>query len=320
MKHVKQMALLAVALFILVAQLIIPASAESTVLADLIPSKNTAKGKLTLTGCTMTENSDGSVTFTLTAAEATFKMVFAENVFSEGSGGTIISGDAVNVKNGAFVVYDYASADGVTLTAIAHYTRKDKAAGKTLADLYLNSMEGTDYKQYQKSAGTGYGVWDVGAYITSDKDKKQFDDGLHRFCDLTGSLKGKVGTKLTIYKFYVSSTSDVKDLGKVRPEPTKIESSAASSATSSVASSVATSSVASSIASDSKATSSAKSETASSESKAASSAASSAKSVSSAASDTVPTEESNTLTYVLIGVGAVIVIGVVVFLVAKKKK
>lgn len=319
MKHIKKLSLLAVALLILVAQLIIPAAAASNVLADLIPSKNTSKGKLTLTGCTMTENSDGSVTFTLTATEATFKMAIAENVYQEESGGTIYSGDAFDITKGAFVVYDYASADGVKFTeVIAHYTRKDKAASSALADLYLNSMEGTDFKDYQKQAGEGYGVWDLGTYVTKvKKDTGVFDNKMHRFCDLTGKMSGKVGAKITIYKFYVSSTDNVTNLGKVRPEPTQLDTS--SSVTSSeVTSSVDTSSDIPSQADSSETSSVANESSTASTSSAASSTQSTVSNTSSAAADAE--SDNNTLTYVLIGVGAVIIIGAVVFFVLKKKK
>lgn len=319
MKHIKQISLFAVALLMIVAQFIISASAESTVLTNLIPTKDTTKGKLTLTGCTMTENSDGSVTFTLTATSANVKMFFAENVYQEESGGTIYSGEAFDITKGAFVVYDYASADGVTFSKfVAHYTRKDKAANNTLADLYLNSMEGSDYAKYRKVGGAGYGVWDLGTYVTTEKkDTGVFDNHLHRFCDLDFDMVGKVGAKLTIYKFYVSSTADVKDLGKVRPEPTKFESSAASSVTSSKATSSVTSSAASSVTS-----SAAKSESVSSAVSATKSTDTSSKSASSAASSSATAaaeESSNWWIYVVIGVVVIAVVVVVVYFASKNK-
>jgi hypothetical protein len=232
MKHIKQISIIAIALLMLIIQLIVPASAANTVLANLMPSKDTKVGKLALEGCTMTENNDGSVTFTLTATSATFKMVFAENVYKEGSGGTIYSGEAFNIRNDVFVVFDYGTADGITFDAIAHYTRKDKAANNVLADLYLSSMQSTDanLKKYQKLGGDGFGVWDLGSYVRNEKkDAGIFEDNMHRFCNLEGNLSGKVGGKLTIYKFYASSTADVKDLGKVRPQKTVESSSAVAS-------------------------------------------------------------------------------------------
>lgn len=321
MKHIKQISILAIALLILIVQLIIPASAADTVLQNLMPSKDTKIGKLTLEGCTITENKDGSVTFTLTATTASFKMVFAENVFKEGSGGTIYSGDAFDITKGAYVVYDYASADGVAFNSfVAHYTRKDKAANNTLADLYLNSMEGNDFRDYQKQVGTGYGVWDLGSYVSKSKgDAGIFDDHMHRFCDLDVKMSGKVGGKLTIYKFYVSSTADVKDLGKVRPEPTANTSSAVTSSavtSSEVTSSVATSSVAtSSAATSSTATSSA----AQTSSTAASSTAASSAVSSTASDDNNSDENSNWWIYVVIGVVVVAAAGVIIYFATKKK-
>ncbi|HOJ48162.1 MAG TPA: hypothetical protein PLD48_04720 [Bacillota bacterium] len=317
MKHIKQIALLAVALMMIVAQFAISTSAEDTVLVNLMPTKDNTMGKLQLTGCTMEENSDGSVTFTLTATSANVKMIFAENVYQEESGGTIYSGDAFDITKGAFVVYDYASADGVSFSRfVAHYTRKDKATANTLADLYLNSMESdSTYAKHRKVSGEGFGVWDLGTYVTVDKGSScVFDNHMHRFCDLDFDMVGKVGGKLTIYKFYVSSTADVKDLGKVRPEPTKFESSAASSA----ASSVATSSAASSAASSD--TSSAKSEASSTSSEAKSDVTSS-KSDSSASSVSTETEDSsNWWIYVVIAAVVVAVVAVVIYFVSKNKK
>jgi hypothetical protein len=227
-KLTKSLALLTVTAM-LFGLILLPVSAEENMIADLLPSKDVSKGNLTLQGCTMVENEDGSVTFTLTSPNASFKMVFAENFYKEGaSGGSIYNDMPIDLSEPAYVVYDYGSADGVALSGtIAHYTRKDKAPNSTLADLYLVSMEGTDYAQYSKAKGDGYGIWDWGTYVTSDS-KKIFDDNIHRFCDLESNLSGTVGASITFYAFYVSSTDQIEGLGSVRPTLNTDESEAES--------------------------------------------------------------------------------------------
>lgn len=221
----KKVALITVIFMLLSALLIFSTSADDTVIADLLPSNNEERGKLTLIGCTLEENSDGSVTFTLTDNNASFKMEFTEDFYAEGGGGTIHNDQPVDLSNPAFVVYDYASADGVQLSGtIAHYTRKDKAAANTHADLYLVSMEGNDYTEFVEESGDGYGIWDWGRYV-SKENTKLFEDKIHRFVNLESSLTGNVGSKITFYKFYVSSTNEVEGLGAVRPEPTNTETS-----------------------------------------------------------------------------------------------
>jgi len=316
----KQISLLTVIVMLLSLLLFLPVSAEETKLANLLPSNKTERGSFTSDGCTLKDNADGSVTLTLTATTATFTMTFTEGLFAEG-GGTIYCDEPINLTNPAYVVYDYASADGVTMPKlIAHYTRKDKAATSILADLYLTSMEDTvKYPEYSKQAGAGFGVWDWGKYVTTKEGGTcLFDDKTHRFASTEGSLDGKVGAKITLYSLYVSSSPDVVGLGTTRPEPTVFETSTASQATSTTESvvstaesSVATSSTTSSVTSKETSNNSTSSKT---ESKA---------TTASSKSDTSSQAEDDGLEpiyYILIIAAAIIIIGGVVFFVMKKKK
>lgn len=293
--------------------LCIPVLAKDTVIANLLPSNDSERGNLTLTGCTLEENSDGSVTFTLTKKSASFKMVFAESFYAEGKGGTIFNDEPIDLSKPAFMVYDYASADGVTLgDVIAHYTRKDKAPANTLADLYLISMEDQKFGQYSKAKGVGFGVWDWGTYVSS-VDTKRFDDNIHRFVDFEGSLAGNIGSKITIYSFYVSSTFDVKDLGKVRPEPTLEEIKEESS-------SVSKESIEESNTSDNESSQLENSKEDSNVSSEAESSIVSNESNNSEASDDDKSDDNNTLIYIIAIAGGLIVIGGIAYLLMKKKK
>ena len=188
------------------------AAEADSIVHSLLPAANDVNGKVTANNCDITYNDDGSVTFTITGAGASVNVVYAE-------GATVWAGDAFNAKEGAYFVVDYGSADGATLgqSTQAHYTRKDKEAAGTVADLWLTSMEGSDYAQYQKAKGDGYVIWDIGTYISSS-DSKVFDDGMHRFTSLELYVDGSVGSSVTVYRFYVGTADAVEGIGTVRPE------------------------------------------------------------------------------------------------------
>ncbi|GEM_PF-1344530 len=208
-------------------------TAEDYLLADLRFSEDNTRGQLQLTGAVIYDEDivTGAVTIELTSASATVDMIFAENFFAEGGSGTVHAGEAINVNDTAkhpYFAYDYASADGVVVgNCIAHYTRKDKAANSSVADLWLSSMTGNDYTQYQKVVGDGYGVWDWGAYLASKGTSGVFDDGMHRFTDVTCPLVGTVGSRITFYTFgvYYTCDNEILQLGTERPEPTPKEES-----------------------------------------------------------------------------------------------
>lgn len=297
---------------------LIPVSADDTIIANLLPSNNEENGKLTLDGCTLEENDDGSITFTLTKATATFKMVFAESFYAEGKGGTIYNDSPIDISKPAFVVYDYASADGVKMSeVIAHYTRKDKAPDNKLADLWLTSMEDPKYAEYSEVSGEGYGVWDWAKYVNASKEKKVFDDNIHRFCDLTGNLAGTVGSKITLYSFYVSSTKDVKDLGKVRPEPTKQETSSEEPAEESSVAPTEDNSEESEISEESEASSE---DTSSEISKEESTVSAEQSEQESSETDTDESDGTSPLIYIAIIAGALIIIGLIIYFAKKNKK
>ena len=187
------------------------AAEADTIVHSLLPAANDANGKVTTNNCDITYNADGSVTFTITGAGAKVDVVYVD-------GSTVYAGDTFNAKEGAYFVVDYGTADGATLAqnTQAHYTRKDKEAAGTVADLWLTSMEGSDYTQYQKTKGDGYVVWDIGTYIASS-DSKVFDDGMHRFTSLELYLEGPKGSSVTVYRFYVGTAETIDGIGSVRP-------------------------------------------------------------------------------------------------------
>ncbi len=188
------------------------AAEADDIVHSLLPAADDTNGKVITINCEYTCNEDGSVTFTVTGAGASVHVVYAE-------GATVWAGDAFNAKEGAYFVVDYGSADGATLgqSTQAHYTRKDKEANGAVADLWLTSMEGADYAQYQKAKGDGYVIWDIGTYISSS-DSKVFEDGMHRFTSLELYIEGAVGSSVTVYRFYVGTAEAVEGIGSVRPE------------------------------------------------------------------------------------------------------
>ena len=188
------------------------AAEADSIVHSLLPAANDVNGKVTTNNCDITYNEDGSVTFTVTGAGASVNIVYAE-------GATVWAGDAFNVREGAYVVFDYGSADGATLgqSTQAHYTRKDKEANGTVADLWLTSMQ--TMTNYQKASGEGYGIWSLGDYLVTEKgDAGIFEDNMHRFTSLELYIEGAVGSSVTVYRFYVGTADAVEGIGSVRPE------------------------------------------------------------------------------------------------------
>ena len=188
------------------------AAEADTIVHSLLPAANDANGKVTTNNCDITYNADGSVTFTITGAGAKVDVVYVD-------GSTVYAGDTFNVREGAYVVFDYGSADGATLaqSTKAHYTRKDKEAAGTVADLWLTSMK--DLTAYQKADGDGFGIWSLGDYLVKEKgDACIFEDNMHRFTSLELYLEGPKGSSVTVYRFYVGTADAVEGLGTVRPE------------------------------------------------------------------------------------------------------
>ncbi len=195
------------------------AAEADTIVHSLLPAADESNGKVTVNNCEYTCNADGSVTFTVTGAGASVNVVYAE-------GATVWAGDAFNVREGAYVVFDYGSADGATLgqSTQAHYTRKDKEANGTVADLWLTSMQ--TMTNYQKASGEGYGIWSLGDYLVTEKgDAGIFEDNMHRFTSLELYIEGPVGSSVTVYRFYVGTADSVEGLGSVRPEAKEPEAS-----------------------------------------------------------------------------------------------
>ncbi len=216
----KLISLMIIAAMLVTAALTLSVSAEeSELIFDLRPQEDNGEDVQKVSGCELEYEDDGTVIVTLTAATATIDLTFV-------SGGTILYGEEINLgETAAVVCVDYASADGVTFdqTVQAHYTRKDKEAAGTVADLWLTSMESADYAKYQKisykgSVGEGVVGWDWGTYVSSS-DSKLFDNKCHRFTSISYILHGEVGKKMYIYKFGVYNGSEV-ELGTRRPEPT----------------------------------------------------------------------------------------------------
>lgn len=217
----KALSLIVVAIMLVAAVLPMTAMAEDELLVDLRPQKSFKSDMMKVNGAELSYEKDGTVVVTLTQTYATIEITLVDK-------GVVNYGDEIDVSKPAFVVVDYASADGVTFgTAakpLAHYTRKDKDATGDVADLYLGSMESSDYANYAAKKGDGYVAWDWGTYVGSS-DSKVFDNKLHRFTSIEYEFTGSVGMKMYIYKFGVYNTAELEGLGKTRPEPTVIEES-----------------------------------------------------------------------------------------------
>ncbi|MBP5155465.1 MAG: hypothetical protein J6252_02665, partial [Clostridia bacterium] len=220
----KLISLMIIAAMLVTAALTLSVSAEeSNLLMDLRPQADHGEDIQKATGCELEFEDDGTVVITLTEATATIELTFV-------SGGTILYGEEINLGDSqAIVCADYASADGVVFdeTVQAHYTRKDKEAAGTVADLWLTSMrDNQDYAKYRviplnsgSSSDATFG-WDWGTYVSSS-DSKLFDNKCHRFTSISYILHGTAGSKMYIYKFGVYDGTEV-ELGATRPEPTPI--------------------------------------------------------------------------------------------------
>ena len=211
----KLVSLMIIAAMLITAALTLSVSAEeANLLVDMRPRADHTADIQAVSGCEIEYEDDGTAVITLTSFSATVDLTFV-------SSGAVLYGEEIDVSRGAYVVVDYASADGVVFdgNVQAHYTRKDKEASGTVADLYLTSMEGADYTKYQAAKGKGYVVWDWGTYVSSDA-KKVFDNKLHRFTSMHFVLQGAVGKKMYIYKFGIYDGTDIPGLGATRPEPT----------------------------------------------------------------------------------------------------
>lgn len=196
---------------------------EDIILSDLIPSA--VDSNFDAVDCEAVINRDGSMTVTITGAAPILKIKLAE-------GTLVYTGADVNVKEPAYVAVDFGTAGSIQFThMIIHYTRKDKDAAGTFADLYLNSMCDANYAQYRKqisdpgyTAGTAlanggnyYTVWDWGTYVNADG--KVFDNGMHKFVDMEINLTGStVGSQVTFYTIAVVDDPEV-ELGTVTPDP-----------------------------------------------------------------------------------------------------
>lgn len=204
---------------------------EDVIISDLIP--DTVDGNFEATNCDVVINKDGSMTVTITGDAPTLKIKLAE-------GTLLYTGADVDVNEPAYVAVDFGAAGDVVVShMILHYTRKDKDAVGTFADLYLQSMYSSEYAAYQKqtdgaaydssnyfvNGSSHYVVWDWGTYVASS-DAKVFDDGMHHFVDLDIAFgtndgttqKSAIGSQVTFYTIAVVSDPEV-ELGTVTPDP-----------------------------------------------------------------------------------------------------
>ena len=200
---------------------------EGIILSDLIPDK--VDSNFQATDCEAVINRDGSLTVTITGANPALKIKLAE-------GTLLYTGADVKIDEDAYVAVDFGTAGTVVVShMILHYTRKDKDAAGTFADLYLDSMYSNDFAQYRKQAAGSYTsgaalenggnyhvVWDWGGYLVNYGPEKYFDDKMHKFVDIDlefGTLGAStVGSQITFYTIAVVSEADV-ELGTVKPDP-----------------------------------------------------------------------------------------------------
>ncbi len=220
MKHFKiiSIALVICMLASLISCFLVSAEAsDDYCLADLRFTQ--ANGTLTLDGAhVVAETLDGGITIELDATEATVSMSATNSI------------NVLDTSKHPYFAFDFAGEVKIG-SMVAHYTRKDKGDGN-FADLYLNSMlemadyqVGTVYKDATSITSTrAYGVWDWGKYLCPDPSNppaaKVFDDGIHRFNDVSCTLSGEVGKRITFYKFGVYCTTDnaILQLGASRGE------------------------------------------------------------------------------------------------------
>lgn len=192
------------------------------VLSDLTPCKEMEKD-LVMTGCEVSFDRDGVATFTLTAPTATVHIDFVDV-----ANNIVYYGAPVMPAEGAYFVVDYGTLDGVSvMDTFWHYTRKDKEAVGTVADLYLKSMtDDPSYASYSSLCEKENGcasIWNWGEYVASS-DAKLFTDKGHVFTSMELTMVGSVGAEITFYTVAVTSTDEIEGLGEIRPEP-KEESS-----------------------------------------------------------------------------------------------
>lgn len=205
------------------------AADEKVILSDLIP--DSVDGNFEATDCEVKINKDGSMTVTVTGAAPMLKIKLAD-------GNTLFTGNSIDLsdtaKNPVYMAVDFGTAGSLAINhMILHYTRKDKTAAGTFADLYLNSMSADDnYKDYRKQSsdpnytagtvlangGNYYVVWDWGTYVASS-DAKLNDDKHHQFVDIELDLNGSaVGSQVTFYTIAAVNDAEV-ELGTVTPDP-----------------------------------------------------------------------------------------------------
>ncbi len=210
----KLISLFAALILVLTAVVSISATAAEAdnILLNLLPAKDDMNGKVTTNNCDVTYNDDGTVTLTVTGADAWVNVAFKD-------GTTVIEEKPFKPAEAALVVYDYGSADGATLDGgtIIYYTRKDKDPES--ATLWLSSMQDTaTYAQQSKVAGPGYGVWDLGDYLVNVKGQSHiFDDGVHHITSVNMKVTGPVGSSVTVYRLYMGNSAEIEGLGSVRP-------------------------------------------------------------------------------------------------------
>ena len=201
-------------------------SAESTldpdvIISDLTPCKDMEKD-LVLNGCTVSFDRDGIATFTLTATTATVHIDYADV-----QNNIVLYGSEIMPAEGAYFVVDYGTLDNVSLQdTFWHYTRKDKEAAGTVADLYLKSMNDdpsyASYSSLNTKENGGASVWDWGTYVASS-DAKLFTDKGHYFTSMELTMVGAIGSEVTFYTIAVTNTNELEGIGEIRPEPKEPE-------------------------------------------------------------------------------------------------
>jgi len=224
--------------FVCVACFSIFASADDyDVAASLLPDPN---GDMTVEGCTVTENADGSVTITVTEG-STHKVTM---LYKDGE--TVLDEKYSTVANYHFA-YWYEITGNAKFDARAYYQRKDK-----VADLYISGMQNNDKYLVKGTKDSNFGVWSIYDYLTKEKgaDFVTGDFAVLKFDKIEYEIKDcKVGDTVTIYYHGTMKKDEIpEDFGtkaaetpsedpseapsEAASEPTSEESSEASTATS----------------------------------------------------------------------------------------
>ena len=207
---------------------------EEDIVVDLMPTKELIKtpGLVDAHNCELSFDIDGSLVITITGIDPYLSVKWVD-------GSTIYAGGNIDLSEPAYFCVDYGvTGKGNIVSAgtseagstIFFYTRKDKAASGTYAQLWYTSMaESADYVSYRtqgkKDEHGAYVVWDWGKYINDGAATKLFDDKIHQFVSMQLPLTGDVGDTVVLYSLCVTSTGDPHGLGDVRPDPKKEESS-----------------------------------------------------------------------------------------------